>query len=61
MMGKVLELFGFKRINLDAEMRELDRKIEEQRQLARLAKSELIENVFQGLADDIARGAGRQR
>lgn len=60
MMEKVLDMLGFKRVNLDREMRELDRQILEQRQLARLAKSELIENVFQGLSDDIARGAGRQ-
>jgi hypothetical protein len=42
------------------EMRDLDQKIEEQRQLARLAKSELIENVFQGLSDEVAKGAERQ-
>lgn len=60
MMSRVLEKLGIKFRDVGQEMRELDLKIQEQRQLARLAKSELIENVFQGLSDDVARGAGRQ-
>lgn len=60
MMGKVLGMLGIKFRDVGQEMRELDRKIQEQRQLARLAKSELIENVFQGLSEEVARGAGRQ-
>jgi hypothetical protein len=60
MMDKVWAMLGFKRRDVGREMVELDRKIEEQRLLARLAKSELIENVFQGLSDEVARGAERQ-
>jgi hypothetical protein len=60
MMDRVLAMFRIKRRDVGQEMIELDRKIEEQRQLARLAKSELIENVFQGLSDEVAKGAERQ-
>lgn len=61
MMGKVLDMLGFRnRREEAAAIKELDRKIQEQRQLTRLAKSELIENVFQGLSDSVSKGTGRR-
>lgn len=42
--------------DIGAKTQEMDVRIQEQRQLARLAKSEAIDRLFQGVVDDF-RGA----
>lgn len=61
MMAKVMSMLGFgkQRHHAEDDLDEIDVKIQEQRQLARLAKSELIATVFNTVADD-ARRAGRR-
>jgi hypothetical protein len=60
MMGKVLSMLGLRHITEDDHrVEELDRRIQQERQLARLARSELVENVFQTVADDARRSRSR--
>ena len=55
MMGKVLAMFGFSETTKEPDRRlvELDVQIQTEKRLARLAKSELIENLFQQASDEV--------
>lgn len=57
MIKKILLMFGYKGSQqVRAELYELDRQVDQQRQLGRLAKSEFIESVF----DEVVNGIGKR-
>ncbi len=57
MIRKILNMFGHSRRNPAEEERlaELDRQIDEQRQLRRLAQSEFVDNLFAGVVNDLGK------
>ncbi len=57
MIQKILRMFGYKGSRqLQGELYELDRQVDQERQLGRLAKSEFIESVF----DEVVNGIGKR-
>lgn len=57
MLSKMLHMFGYKGAQQNkVNLYELDRQVDQERQLGRLAKSEFIESVF----DEVVGGIGKR-